>query len=262
MWTIPELKQRGWSGMKKNYWLTVLVALIGAVVCGGKELIQFESSGTSGFHAGVSGSGAALPQYWTEGLQEMPYFWNNIVQMMHIFGAIIAVAAAVAGILVLVFRIFVANPLEIGVKQYMLRHTNGYASLDALLHGFRNFYLDNVKTMFLRKLYIFLWSLLLVIPGIVKRYSYRLVPYILAEHPEMDAKEVLETSRRLMDGHKWHTFLLDLSFIGWGILSAVTFGICGLLIQNPYCAMTEAYLFLAIAHPEAEQPFCDPVYHN
>ena len=159
----------------------------------------------------------------------------------------------------LLFNIFLANPLQIGVNRFMLQHIEANASLDDLLHGFRTDYLSNVKTMFLRNLYIFLWSLLLVIPGIIKSYSYRLVPYILAEHPEMDAKEVLETSRRLMDGHKWHTFVLDLSFIGWGILTGITCGICGLLIQNPYQAMTNAYLFRAIAYPTPEQPCCDPI---
>lgn len=257
MWTISELKQLGWVSMKRNYWLTVLVALIGAIFCSGEGL-DFSSS--LNLNLNLGGSEAAYSQRFSEDLYGMEHMYWNLLDVLAIFGVVIAVIAVVVGMAALAFQIFVCNPLEIGVKRYTLQHIQANSSLEDLLFGFRSNYLDNVKTMFLRNLYIFLWSLLLVIPGIIKSYSYRLVPYILAEHPEMDAKEVLETSRRLMDGHKWHTFVLELSFIGWSILSAVTCGICGILIQNPYQAMTNAYLFKAIAYPEPGQPFCDPLY--
>ena len=258
MWTISELKQRGWVSMKRNYWLLVLVALIGAIFCdGGGSGIGANFGSSLSLNLNLNGAEATYPQYGYT--QEMPYYWN-VMDALTIFGAFFAIFAAIAGILALMFGIFLGNPLEIGVKRFTLQHVEANASLDDLLYGFRNYYLDNVKTMFLRNLYIFLWSFLLVIPGIIKSYSYRLVPYILAEHPEMKAKEVLETSRRLMNGHKWNTFVLDLSFIGWALLTAVTCGICGLLIQNPYQAMTNAYLFKAIAYPEPEEPFCDPLY--
>lgn len=259
MWTISELKQLGWVSMKRNYWLTVLVALIGAIFCSG-EGVNFGSN--LNLNLNLDRSEAAYFPYLpeTEHYYGFESVGGNLIEILAIFGAVVAVIAAIIGMAALAFQIFVCNPLEIGVKRYTLQHIQANSSLEDLLFGFRSNYLDNVKTMFLRNLYIFLWSLLLVIPGIIKSYSYRLVPYILAEHPEMDAKEVLETSRRLMDGHKWHTFVLELSFIGWSILSAVTCGICGILIQNPYQAMTNAYLFKAIAYPEPGQPFCDPLY--
>ena len=70
-------------------------------------------------------------------------------------------------------------------------------------------------------LYIFLWSLLLVIPGIVKSFAYAMTPYILAEHPEMSANDAIGESQFIMEGHKWKLFCLHLSFIGWGILAAL-----------------------------------------
>ena len=71
---------------------------------------------------------------------------------------------------------------------------------------------------FLMGLFTFLWSLLLVIPGIIKSFSYAMTPYILAEHPEMTATEAITESRRIMDGNKWRLFCLGFSFIGWSLL--------------------------------------------
>lgn len=74
---------------------------------------------------------------------------------------------------------------------------------------------------FLRTLYLFLWTLLFVIPGIIKEYSYAMSDYILAEHPEMSANEAITESRRIMDGNKWRLFCLGFSFIGWDLLCAL-----------------------------------------
>jgi len=70
-------------------------------------------------------------------------------------------------------------------------------------------------------IYTFLWSMLFVIPGIIKMYSYAMTPYILYEHPEMSANEAITESRRIMDGNKWRLFCLELSFIGWDLLCAL-----------------------------------------
>ena len=90
----------------------------------------------------------------------------------------------------------------------------------------------------LKNVYIALWTLLLVIPGIIKSYSYMLSEYIALQNPNMTADECITESRRLMDGHKMKMFLLDLSFIGWDILCLFTFGL-GFLLLNPYKAQTK-----------------------
>ena len=69
----------------------------------------------------------------------------------------------------------------------------------------------------------FLWSLLLIIPGIVKAYSYALTPYLVHDHPEMSEYDCLKRSQQLMKGYKWKLFLLDLSFIGWALLAAIPY---------------------------------------
>lgn len=100
-----------------------------------------------------------------------------------------------------------------------------------------------VKTMFFYDLYIALWSLLLVVPGIIKSYEYRMVPYILAENPGMDSKQVFEISKRMMNGQKMETFILDLSFIGWTLVAGITCGIAGVFYVAPYVNATNTELY-------------------
>ena len=83
---------------------------------------------------------------------------------------------------------------------------------------------------FLQGLYIALWSLLLVIPGIVKTYSYAMTPYIMSEHPSLTANEAITESRRIMNGNKWRLFCLDFSFIGWELLCSVPLYAEGFLV--------------------------------
>lgn len=89
-------------------------------------------------------------------------------------------------------------------------------------------------------------SLLFIIPGIIKSYEYRMVAYILADQPELTRKEAFELSRKMMNGNKWNAFVLDLSFIGWGFLTAITFGILGIFYVNPYIQHTNAALYLKL----------------
>ena len=104
-------------------------------------------------------------------------------------------------------------------------------------------YKNIVKIMFFRDLYLLLWTLLFVIPGIIKYYEYRMVPYILAENPQMPKNQVFVESRQMMDGQKWSTFLLDLSFLGWDILGVMTGGILTLFYVQPYKDATGAALY-------------------
>ena len=103
-------------------------------------------------------------------------------------------------------------------------------------------YLHKVWGMFLMIIFIMLWSLLLVIPGIIKAYSYAMTPYILEEHPELSANAAIDRSRAMMKGHKFDLFWLQLSFIGWGILAVVTCGI-GFFWLAPYMDTAQAAFY-------------------
>lgn len=108
------------------------------------------------------------------------------------------------------------------------------------------------KVSFFTGLFTFLWSLLLIIPGIVKGLGYSMAMYILAENPDMPALEALKKSQEMMDGHKMELFVLYLSFIGWFLLTAVTCGIAGLYVTPLMNAtMTNFYLSIKPAAVEA-----------
>ncbi len=94
----------------------------------------------------------------------------------------------------------------------------------------------------LRSVFTFLWCLLLIIPGIIKGYSYSMAFYILADNPSMKAKKALKESERLMEGHKWQLFILDLSFIWWFLLVIVTFNIASIYV-DPYYKATHANFY-------------------
>ena len=87
--------------------------------------------------------------------------------------------------------------------------------------------------------------LLFIIPGIVKSYEYMMIPYLLAEHPEMTRQEAFAESKQMMDGEKMEAFIMDLSFLGWYLLSAVTCGLLAIFYVNPYvqASFAEMYTF-------------------
>lgn len=126
---------------------------------------------------------------------------------------------------------------------------------------------ENVGTKFvatlLVMLYTFLWSLLFIIPGIIKSYSYAMTSYILLDRPELSATDALKESEKMMDGHKMDLFILDLSFIGWILLTALTCGILTFYVE-PYMMATRTafYLELKGTDPapaeEAEQEIYTP----
>jgi len=106
---------------------------------------------------------------------------------------------------------------------------------------FKN-YKRAVGTTFMVTLYTLLWSLLLIVPGIIKSFAYSMTYYISMDHPEYTVDECIEASRLMMDGHKWELFVLYLSFIGWILLGIITLGI-GFLWIIPYFATTIAHYY-------------------
>jgi len=109
---------------------------------------------------------------------------------------------------------------------------------------------------FLLRLYIFilvlLWTLLLIIPGIVAAYRYAMAPYLMSQNPELGVMQAVDISKRMMNGHKGRLFCLDLSFIGWFILGILTFGL-GLLFVFPYLLSSRAAFFLDLRYHYQEE---------
>ena len=138
--------------------------------------------------------------------------------------------------------ILITGPFALGAAALFLNIVRGNeAKLDDVFEGFKDFGGTFILGL-LQGLFIFLWSLLLIIPGIVKSYSWALAFYLKKDHPEMTWKEALDTSAKWMSGHKWELFCLELSFIGWMLLAVLT---CGLLMfwLSPYMAATRALYY-------------------
>ncbi len=153
------------------------------------------------------------------------------------------IAFAIGSVISLVIGIFLTNILTVGVKRFFLCARLGDVSIDHMLDGFRNGNYGNVLlTMFLMQLKVFLWSLLFIVPGIIKAYEYRMIPYILGENPSIDCDEAFAQSKVMMEGEKWNTFVLELSFLGWYLLGVLLCGI-GTTFVVPYqeATITELY---------------------
>lgn len=139
--------------------------------------------------------------------------------------------------------LLISWPLAYGytIIFYDLLRERKNIEIACLFDGFKDF--GRIwGTGILVTIYTMLWTLLLVIPGIIKGYSYAMTPYLLKDEPELKYNAAIEKSMRMMNGHKMKLFLLDLSFIGWALLCILTLGI-GFLFLNPYVVSAKAAFY-------------------
>ena len=237
MWMRTELKERGRQALRANYWPSVGAGLLLTVATGG----SIAGTGRSAIdHFQHSGEHA-------EHIQQAPQMQNANFILLVIM-VLIALAFVIA--MTSALRFLLMNPLQAGCRYFFRNNLSSPASINDVLAGFQHGYGRNLLTMALSDIFVFLWGLLLIIPGIIKRYSYRMVPYILEDEPDLPPMEVINRSRQMMDGQKMNAFILDLSFIGWAILTALSFGLAGVFYVFPYKAGTDAALYEAV---KAEQ---------
>lgn len=159
---------------------------------------------------------------------------------------VIIIVIAVALLIAIPLSVFLLNPLEVGTKHFFAQNLRGDANLREICFAFDHNYLNCVNILFFRDLYIFLWSLLFIIPGIIKAYEYRMIPYILGDNSDISREEAFALSSHMMQGNKWKVFVLDLSFLGWYILNGITLGILGIFYVNPYVNQTNAALYMKL----------------
>ena len=252
MWTRKGLKERGKAAFKANYWRCVLVALILALIGGG-------FGGVSGYRSSQEineSQSQALTAEEAELQQSLDEISQALDDMPEEDAAAAAgvVVAVIAGVVATVFAvgfilsILVFNPLQVGCQRFFTQNSRERAELNEMGYGFgRGGYGRVVKTMLITDVFLILWTLLFIIPGLIKAYSYRMVPYILAQEPEISGREAINRSREMMDGQKWNAFVLDLSFILWFLLTIVTLGIVGVFYVNPYYYATNAELYYALS---------------
>lgn len=140
-------------------------------------------------------------------------------------------------------------PLLVGYSKIHLDFASGDSEINQLFSGYQGGrFVENIATLFVMGLFTFFWTLLFIIPGIVKAYAYAMTPYILADerYAKISPLDAITKSRELMDGKKMDLFILGLSFLGWIILSMMTFGIL-LLYVGPYIQQTTAQFYLEVS---------------
>ena len=269
MWTRKSVKQKGKGSFFKNFWKCVLVGLILATILGAMNGGGSGGSGISSFTSILANqdSGDVTVTDPAEDLGDNDVIADStdthidfsfsaddgnthditgfaIVGLILVFLVVTLIITAIA----LAVKYFLLVPFEYGCRKFFRKNLEEPAKLSNIVYVFDSHYKNIVKTAFMRNLFISLWSLLFIVPGIIKAYEYRMVPYIMSEDPTMNYKDALAESKRLMTGNEWKSFVLDLSFIGWDILSVMTWGILEIFFVAPYKASTDAALYESLKY--------------
>lgn len=205
----------------------IAAAVFAATMIGGNPLGGIAQELMYGFSGGISDEQAML------GLAQA------------VFGVI--ASALFSSLLILAINFIFVPVLKFGVYYNCVRNyrgdRGGKIDLRDLFIGFRSQFARNLGAHLWRALFLFLWGLIPFAGSIIvyiKSYSYCMLPFILVEHPEIDARQALKESIKMTEGHKWDLFVLDLSFLGWNILSSLTGGLLGIFYVTPYQGATLA----------------------
>lgn len=226
MWTREQIKGRAKRILELNYWKAFLVSLVISIV--------------------TAGSYGKAEKNINEFTDDYTIFDNTVFEgLINWTGKLLVFLASIA-IILLILRVVVGYMLEVGGRKFFIKAAERETNMGYLGYCFKEgSYFGVLVTMLLRSIYTFLWTLLLVIPGIIKGYAYSMVPYILADNPSIGAERAIQLSNRMTDGEKWDMFVLDLSFLGWYILGMLALGI-GVIFVNPYVDSTKAELYLIL----------------
>ena len=224
MWNRQQVKEQAKQIMKRNYWKMFVVTLLAGLLTGERttiiERVQNFASNNLSYDA-------------------QPIFYSSYFQ--YIFYSFISVAS----ILGIFYTIFIGNVIVVGKSRYFIKNHDVNAELGEIFSGFKGNYLNVVKIMFLMNLKILLWLFLFIVPGFIKTYEYSMIPYLLAENPNLSADEAFSMSKQMTTGQKMDLFVLDLSFLGWYCLGALCCGI-GLLFVPPYPEASKAEVYLIL----------------
>jgi uncharacterized membrane protein len=251
MWTRGELKNNAKQMLRKFYWAAFLTVLAAAILggYGGSGAPGFSFSFNSanmehirdGWSSSLHNGGMNFQDYW-------PAITGAFAAIMAVLAAVILIVSAIA----IAYQIFVTGPLQVGKSRYFLEARQDRSEIANLFYSFRSGrYMNAVKALAWRMLFTALWTLLFIIPGIVKSYAYSMIPYIMADNPGMSYRRAMILSMEMTRGQKWDIFVLDLSFIGWGLLGMLACGI-GVLFLQPYISATKAELYVTLKRKAIE----------
>lgn len=287
MWSRKELKEKAKKVIKNNYWTAIIVCFIlmmftgefGTVTVGTRE--YNDSIDPNYIENKITVT--INPEEKDEIIQEK-YKLNNIPeQVLNIINANlnnitksekyvfkiwdavklfymeipqVGILLCIGAVLACAFIILISEPLTVGGKKYFLKaREKKDTKVSVILDVYKNKnWLHVAGIMFLKNLYNLLWFLT-IIGGIIKAYEYRMIPYILAQNPKVTKKEAFKLSKQMMKGNKWKTFVLDISFFLWYLLSVITFGLLSVLYVNPYNLATNTELFVTLKEKAIKEKY-------
>ena len=229
MMKSKELRVKAWESLKGKYWMAFAVVLV----------------------TGLIGSISNIFTSFGQNLGEVLGLVDpaELDSTMMIGALVLSGVVIVSAIIGLIFGIFVSSPITVGLCNYFIINTDSKPSFKDAFSGFKVKYGRNVGTLLLVAIKSVLWTLLLVIPGIIKTYEYSIIPYILADDPEISSKDAFKKAKEMMKGNKWRLFKLEFSFIGWALLSALTLGI-GVFFLLPYVNAATAEFYVELKNKQ------------
>ena len=229
--TSKELRAIARQNLQGNWGISVGVALVAALL-GGM----------------ITGGGNVSFQINEDTVRNLPpAFWGVLLPFVSAAGLLGVVTFIIGGV------------VELGYAKFLLKQHDKKELVFSDLFSQFNRFGTGFAQRFLRTLYTVLWTMLFVIPGIIKSLSYAMTPFLLEDHPELTASEAINRSKALMEGHKMDLFILSLTFIGWEILAGLTLGI-GFLFLNPYRNAAYAAFYRNISEAEqAQKSYIPPV---
>ena len=222
MLTSKELRVKAWNSLKGKYWRAFLVILV------------------LGLLASIGTSLETGSQNLTDMLNLVDP--SEMDETMELGAAVVGTIATVMAVVGMAISLFVGNAADVGLAHYFILNTDSKPSFADAFYGFKVKYLRNIGTLLLVGIKLALWSLLLVVPGIIKSFEYAIIPYILADDPEISSKEAFRKAKEMMMGNKWRLFKLNLSFFGWFVLCVVTCGL-GTPFLLPYVSAANAEFY-------------------
>ena len=209
----PQIRLKARESLKGEYWYAVLTAFVASIF------------------------GALLVNGGSFSVNVEERFSELVTKLPAIIKWYLMIVGSAAGALSLV-NLILGGVIQVGYADYLLKqHDREIHSTKDIFSKF-DYFAQGFLQLLLRNIFTALWTLLFIIPGIVKSFAYAMTPFIMAENPDMSAKEAIKLSQEKMMGHKGELFWLGLTFFGWSLLATLTGGI-GYIFLNPY--MNAAY---------------------
>ena len=220
-----ELRAKAWESLKGKYWMAFVVTSVTGLICS------------------ICNAFVSFGQNLSEvlGLVDPAEMDSTMALGALVLNGVVIVSAIIGAL----YSIFVTEALTVGTCNYFIKNTDSKPSFRDVFSGFKVKYGRNIGTLLLVSIKTVLWTLLFIIPGIIKSFEYAIIPYILADDPEISSEDAFKKAKQMMNGNKWRLFKLNFSFFGWFLLCVLTLGI-GTFFLIPYVNAATAEFYVEL----------------